>query len=1295
MPKTILIVGVEKEVYQTIQEWLTGRDAVCEYIEETKEATAWLLREKPWIVVLDLDHWEGRKLAQKIKNQPELSDLKLVALSSGVDPRQVTEHVFGENFADCYVRTPLKRGVLDQWFLEQLSGGVPEFELQDVDSAASEEYSNFAELLDKIERLEAENFEKAEKLAASKKNIAMLNRRLKEADVKDGIDGRSSAENWEDVHEQKKILSANFEGELTEAKNIIHELQETRDAKVAQINQLHVDLQLSREAVSTLQLRVQKAEKRLAEAQSLAIERDQQVHRESIALQRQLSALQHNLQATQNREAELNQKIGRLEMRLDSQQESESIISVLREKVRKESEKNLQMEQRLRSSQDISSEQDMKIAALAKEEQRLKVKLKEALIKAEEKSKASFSSTGSDSIDIKNLRMALLEKDREIERQKVILEQTYRALEKAVEEQEEAEILLEELKGGTDLVASLKTKLEEGQEELENTKRKLATLEETYAVSSETQEIVQGLQGTIQELEASFEKERAKERDEKREKSLQFEKDKTDLEEEKRRLEKELAEKEKEFLQEKELWQDAQLKSAQKSKQWNQEREEIRKENENRIQALEAKHAEELLEVQQLLQQNLEKFLEEKDENEFSIKQAFSAEKQEYLAEKGMLQSEKELLETRLEEKTEQLVSKEKEALILNQKMEEIELSQAQTLQELQDKLQEREAFISSQKESLAFQEEALGAKEDLIEALSLQKESLENTIQGLEQKFQAEKSSLKDKIVSLQEEKLAQEHLISKHLEGQGENRENNRELVEEVLNSKREQEILRRTMEDAQAMAEELEASLEAEYDDFEKEKEELKREQKAFFAQKEELEDQVKILEEQAALVITERDEAIVKFDALTEDVRVAKEELKLHQEKQEMLQVEMEAQSQKSIELQEKIEQLKDQLVEKDSIAEQKLEALERSLEKAKQATIEQKEEQEHLFQREISQLSREKEQLQEQIDLLNRENATENMAVLTRLQDEKAALQNELSDAKAQKQHLLGEKNELEIRLEQVREELQGAREQIASLKEDYEQLQASLDSVEKERSAMLSSQKKELTAIEQAKADLALELADVQEKYSELQKQNEIQNSMVNSAALAELQRNLQLKEAEHLELKLLADEQSEKIISLQEQAEQWSAMRAEMQAELQENKITLQALAQEANEKQMSHQFDRAELLNQLDTLSEKVEKQQSQIQELQAEDKNKRLSALQIKCDDLEDEVQSLEFERGFIQSSSRELVQKTQLLKEKALRRQTQLQNRLKERDDEVQRLKLQLQQMNKGLSSIFVSRPKFRA
>ena len=160
MTKTVLIVGVERDVYQTIEEWLSGRDADCVFIEEYKEAMTLILREKPWILVLNVDDLSGRKFAQKIRMQTELSNLKLVALSSGVDPQVVTEHVFGDSFADCYVRLPLKRGVLDQWFLEQLSGGVPEFELNKVEFG-SDENNNFADLLDKIERLETENFEKS------------------------------------------------------------------------------------------------------------------------------------------------------------------------------------------------------------------------------------------------------------------------------------------------------------------------------------------------------------------------------------------------------------------------------------------------------------------------------------------------------------------------------------------------------------------------------------------------------------------------------------------------------------------------------------------------------------------------------------------------------------------------------------------------------------------------------------------------------------------------------------------------------------------------------------------------------------------------------------------------------------------------------------------------------------------------------------------------------------------------------------------------------------------------------
>ena len=59
-------------------------------------------------------------------------------------------------------------------------------------------------------------------------------------------------------------------------------LRQSRDEKIEQVNALHGELQLTRQAVKGLQSRTQKAEDRLTEAQDVGQLREQQMQREFV-----------------------------------------------------------------------------------------------------------------------------------------------------------------------------------------------------------------------------------------------------------------------------------------------------------------------------------------------------------------------------------------------------------------------------------------------------------------------------------------------------------------------------------------------------------------------------------------------------------------------------------------------------------------------------------------------------------------------------------------------------------------------------------------------------------------------------------------------------------------------------------------------------------------------------------------------------------------------------------------------------------------------------------------------------
>ena len=93
-------------------------------------------------------------------------------------------------------------------------------------------------------------------------------------------------------------------------------LRQSRDEKIEQINVLHGELQLTRQAVKALQARTQKAEERLTEAQDVGQLREQQMQREFVSLQRQISNGTRNLEISNHRGNQLTQQLELLRARL-------------------------------------------------------------------------------------------------------------------------------------------------------------------------------------------------------------------------------------------------------------------------------------------------------------------------------------------------------------------------------------------------------------------------------------------------------------------------------------------------------------------------------------------------------------------------------------------------------------------------------------------------------------------------------------------------------------------------------------------------------------------------------------------------------------------------------------------------------------------------------------------------------------------------------------------------------------------------------------------------------------------
>ena len=84
----------------------------------------------------------------------------------------------------------------------------------------------------------------------------------------------------------------------------IASLRQSRDEKIEQVNALHGELQYT-SGGKGLQSRTQKAEERLTEAQDVGQLREQQMQREFVALQRQISNGARNLEVSNHREKQL------------------------------------------------------------------------------------------------------------------------------------------------------------------------------------------------------------------------------------------------------------------------------------------------------------------------------------------------------------------------------------------------------------------------------------------------------------------------------------------------------------------------------------------------------------------------------------------------------------------------------------------------------------------------------------------------------------------------------------------------------------------------------------------------------------------------------------------------------------------------------------------------------------------------------------------------------------------------------------------------------------------------------
>ena len=232
-------------------------------------------------------------------------------------------------------------------------------------------------------------------------------------------------------------------------------LRQNRDAKVEQINLLHGELQLTRQAVEALQSRTQKAEARLVEAQDVGQLREQQMQREFVSLQRQISNGTRNIEIANHRETQLNQQLEQLRGRLKDVerlhqeernhwlQKSEGIVG----KTEKESEllKEIDVLTQALQAQLMGdtdgSEAELLVASLEGRLESTNAELEQVHASLRE-------------LEIRNAKLTqqLTEKEQEAtgeesaqwKRQQQVLDSTLKALEESLARQDELEQQLEE-----------------------------------------------------------------------------------------------------------------------------------------------------------------------------------------------------------------------------------------------------------------------------------------------------------------------------------------------------------------------------------------------------------------------------------------------------------------------------------------------------------------------------------------------------------------------------------------------------------------------------------------------------------------------------------------------------------------------------------------------------------------------------------------------------------------------------------------------------------------------------------
>ena len=1222
----LFFVDQPPEVVEQFRTWLTDTDVQCIVVEPMNRAFSLIVRDNPWGVVLTLDDDFGRRLCTQIRSDDLLEEVRIIALSRSADNTEITKHMFGDFSADVYGKMPLEEGTVTQW----LSTHVPREHTENVEV----EVELTSDLLItkpmvsppstgnediKVARLELELFEQSEQL--SDVNRALLRSKLHAQELVDQnsalsqecerlsallTTGVSDAVVQEENVRLRNRLQV-MEAHIADLKNTssseelddlaglssqelaqqVQLLKRERDEKVSQVNALHGELQLTRQAVESLRGRTTKAEERLTESQDLGVLREQQLQRELMTLQRQVANQNRTMELSKHREQQLTQQVEQLQtsvQEIQQSHETERSAWLTDERLSQSNkEESLLLEiqtltdalqAQLMSDDNTAAEQAV-VATMERQLSEQEVLLRdnqaevERLTAENQRLQNDMANAASTMSGVDSASLA--------EQQKLV-DSTLKALEESLARQDELEILLAQAQQSTSSMvemssedqeqfAALEQQLAERQLQLDALQDQLQnSCDEVLALKAEQASEIEASNAQVKmDLERDWQARMDALRDE-------FERDKL-------------------------TWQSmhvGSLEEAETAEQMMQLQSTL-----DEMMALKADTEHQLLQVQERVESlqvekgNLERsladsqamadVLESTAETEVRMKDSENQELQARLEEAFVNYRE-------LEEQTAQVIGERDDLWAKQLTLEQQEAVLTETIEQLNSqivKLVEDQTTLNHQLSEMLEKNQAL--EKERVDALATQ-----------EAAFNEERAMLTERITDL-ETQIAS--------------------LNQDVINIQAELSLKTTELETKQSELESAHTQLATLSQEIE--------EQKA----------KIQDLEEMLHVATTTKDILSIEVASMSTklaDVSVERDELRASLDDAEISLAEFQGQSDSfNLERTSMVSEIKD-------------------------------------LQQTLMNQSGEIEEQLKMIDELRLSVETASVSAESRAAEHEQA------------------KQELTTELQRLSEERRESEQQLQELQAEHQrQLTEWTNNLEVERQQSAEVQE-EIVSIQTALNLATTELSKAQEvtRQLELEKTEQQQQIEALQSAYQELQQTQQ--DVQRLTIEL--QEAQQQVVALQHQTVEVSEVDGSTEWVDEETEVitTVHEDVSELEQQLSAIRKHRAELLQQIDQIQAEQSTQEQRIQELTSTDDN-IVAQLQEERDDAQAELAMLQIELGIALSTSRQIAQRAEMIRESALEARERWTNELKEKEEINQRLRARIEKMERGLSAMFVKFP----